>query len=177
MWPLLGFFDKNLSGSSGFRGFWTKCTMYWLSSPACSVLIYSVDHFLTVCRPLVDVFDKCYYITISYDECKRRRRCVCNISLLPQSSRMIYVLVLNSDDSDLMLCVCVLYSTRQYSIPDPPGLFDGHVWPMYLKHRAEMVESCLPIGAQTFAVNVERCTFLACCSNFKFTLQQKPWMV
>ncbi|NXA43221.1 NRK2 kinase, partial [Eudromia elegans] len=29
-------------------------------------------------------------------------------------------------------------STRSYAVPDPPGLFDGHVWPMYLKHRKEM---------------------------------------
>uniref|UniRef100_A0A8C5LYJ6 Elongation factor 2 n=1 Tax=Leptobrachium leishanense TaxID=445787 RepID=A0A8C5LYJ6_9ANUR len=32
-------------------------------------------------------------------------------------------------------------SGRDYPIPDPPGLFDGHVWPMYLKHRCEMEES------------------------------------
>ncbi|TSK53720.1 Caytaxin [Bagarius yarrelli] len=62
-------------------------------------------------KPLMEVFDKCYYITITYDVCKRRR------------------------------------STRQYIVPDPPGLFDGHVWPMYLKHRAEMMESLLPIVA------------------------------
>ncbi|ERE78365.1 nicotinamide riboside kinase 1-like protein [Cricetulus griseus] len=29
-------------------------------------------------------------------------------------------------------------STRVYEPPDPPGYFDGHVWPMYLKHRQEM---------------------------------------
>lgn len=29
-------------------------------------------------------------------------------------------------------------STRVYEPPDPPGYFDGHVWPMYLKHRQEI---------------------------------------
>nr|XP_031532986.1 nicotinamide riboside kinase 1 [Vicugna pacos] len=29
-------------------------------------------------------------------------------------------------------------STRVYEPPDAPGYFDGHVWPMYLKHRQEM---------------------------------------
>jgi len=37
-------------------------------------------------------------------------------------------------------------SMRQYTVPDPPGLFDGHVWPMYIKHRREMEESQLSIG-------------------------------
>ncbi|XP_029961106.1 nicotinamide riboside kinase 1 isoform X1 [Salarias fasciatus] len=34
-------------------------------------------------------------------------------------------------------------SCRVYDPPDPPGYFDGHVWPMYLKHRREM-ESSVP---------------------------------
>nr|XP_020449321.1 nicotinamide riboside kinase 1-like isoform X2 [Monopterus albus] len=29
-------------------------------------------------------------------------------------------------------------SFRVYTPPDPPGYFDGHVWPMYLKNRQEM---------------------------------------
>ena len=42
--------------------------------------------------------------------------------------------------------VFLLPSTRNYTVPDPPGLFDGHVWPMYLKHRTAMEESPLTIG-------------------------------
>ncbi|XP_065735597.1 nicotinamide riboside kinase 1 isoform X2 [Phocoena phocoena] len=30
------------------------------------------------------------------------------------------------------------YNTRIYEPPDTPGYFEGHVWPMYLKHRKEM---------------------------------------
>ncbi|KAJ3603550.1 hypothetical protein NHX12_028295 [Muraenolepis orangiensis] len=30
------------------------------------------------------------------------------------------------------------HSSRVYTPPDPPGYFEGHVWPMYLKHRQEM---------------------------------------
>ncbi|KAM3867445.1 nicotinamide riboside kinase 1 [Diretmus argenteus] len=33
--------------------------------------------------------------------------------------------------------------SRVYTPPDPPGYFDGHVWPMYLKNRQEM-ESTVP---------------------------------
>lgn len=39
-----------------------------------------------------------------------------------------------------------LYSNRSYTVPDPPGLFDGHVWPMYHKYKREMEQDGVDVG-------------------------------
>lgn len=38
------------------------------------------------------------------------------------------------------------YRSRTYMVPDPPGLFDGHVWPMYQKYKREMEQDGVEVG-------------------------------
>uniref|UniRef100_A0A8C4N6L3 Muscle-specific beta 1 integrin binding protein 2 n=1 Tax=Eptatretus burgeri TaxID=7764 RepID=A0A8C4N6L3_EPTBU len=37
------------------------------------------------------------------------------------------------------------YRKRSYKVPDTPGLFDGHVWPMYLKHYMIMEDLAVAV--------------------------------
>lgn len=52
---------------------------------------------------------------------------------------------------DYNLC-SLIDSSRIYSPPDPPGYFDGHVWPMYLRNRQEMESLVSGIGEHLCAI-------------------------
>ncbi|XP_056407971.1 nicotinamide riboside kinase 2 isoform X3 [Hyla sarda] len=90
-------------------------------------------------KSLADLCSERYYLSIPYEECKRRRRlvlCVCE----NKGTEVLQHLMYSPTCSSSLQHAAKFYG-RNYTVPDPPGLFDGHVWPMYLKHRLEMEES------------------------------------
>lgn len=57
--------------------------------------------------------------------------------------------------------VFLIDSSRVYTPPDPPGYFDGHVWPMYLKNRIEMEDVAPGIGGRSIETGLSE--QLECC--------------
>ena len=59
-----------------------------------------------------------------------------------------------------------------YTPPDPPGYFDGYVWPMYLKNRREMESMVSGIGESPVrdTVQIRVCGWDWVCDNWRMSL-------
>ncbi|XP_036186698.1 nicotinamide riboside kinase 1 isoform X3 [Myotis myotis] len=106
--------------------------------PNCSVI--SQDDFF---KPPSEIeTDKNGFLQYDVLEALNMEKMMSTISCWMQSPRHSPVSTeRNNEDVPILIIEGFLlfnYNTRVYEPPDPPGYFDGHVWPMYLKHRREI---------------------------------------
>ncbi|XP_014309605.1 nicotinamide riboside kinase 1 isoform X8 [Myotis lucifugus] len=106
--------------------------------PNCSVI--SQDDFF---KPPSEIeTDKNGFLQYDVLEALNMEKMMSTISCWMQSPRHSPVSTeRNTEDVPVLIIEGFLlfnYNTRVYEPPDPPGYFDGHVWPMYLKHRQEI---------------------------------------
>ncbi|XP_014396757.1 PREDICTED: nicotinamide riboside kinase 1 isoform X2 [Myotis brandtii] len=106
--------------------------------PNCSII--SQDDFF---KPPSEIeTDKNGFLQYDVLEALNMEKMMSTISCWMQSPRHSPVSTeRNTEDVPVLIIEGFLlfnYNTRVYEPPDPPGYFDGHVWPMYLKHRQEI---------------------------------------
>ncbi|XP_059512913.1 nicotinamide riboside kinase 1 isoform X6 [Myotis daubentonii] len=106
--------------------------------PNCSVI--SQDDFF---KPPSEIeTDKNGFLQYDVLEALNMEKMMSTISCWMQSPRHSPVSTeRNTEDVPILIIEGFLlfnYNMRVYEPPDSPGYFDGHVWPMYLKHRREI---------------------------------------
>jgi len=57
------------------------------------------------------------------------------LALVDKTNELLHNFGKNSKSSRNMVSYSDHVSARNYLVPEPPGLFYGHVWPMHLKHN------------------------------------------